>query len=123
MMDLAEGTAELTRAQHAQRMIEFGQRGAERARAIGNRGPVRLDQDGGLHPDILAAYWRHGYYVFEGVIGPQEVEELRREAGEMLQRAPIAPGAKVDAQGRPALGASSGSRATANTRVCSRCAA
>ncbi|MPZ47571.1 MAG: hypothetical protein GEV05_30285 [Betaproteobacteria bacterium] len=105
MMDLAEGTAELTRAQHAQKMIEFGQRGAERARAIGNRGPVRLDENGRLHPDILAAYWKHGYYVFEGVISPEEVEELRREAGEMLQRAPIAPGAKVDAQGRPTLGA------------------
>ncbi|MGH8636265.1 MAG: hypothetical protein ACREUZ_03925, partial [Burkholderiales bacterium] len=104
MTDLAEAAAELTRAQHAQKMIDYGQRGAERARAIGNRGPVRLDANGRLHPDILAAYWQHGYYVFEGIIGPQEVEELRREAGEMLQRAPVAPGAKIDAQGRPALG-------------------
>jgi hypothetical protein len=104
MMDLAEGNAELTRAQHAQKLVEFGQRGAERVRAIGNRGPVRLDQNGRLHADILAAYWKHGYYVFEGVIDPEEVEELRRDAGEMLQRAPIAPGAKVDAQGRSALG-------------------
>jgi hypothetical protein len=104
MTDLAEGTAELTRAQHARKMAEFGRRGAERARAIGNCGPVRLDDNGRLHADILAAYWKHGYYVFEGIISAREVEELRREAGEMLQRAPIAPGATVDARGRPALG-------------------
>ena len=104
MTDLAEGRAELTRAQHAQKMIEYGRRGAERARAIGNRGPARFDANGRLQADILDAYWKHGFYIFEGVIGPEELAELRREAAEMLERAPVAPGAEVDAKGRPALG-------------------
>ena len=30
--------------------------GAERARTLGNRGPVRFGPDGKIHPDILAAY-------------------------------------------------------------------
>ena len=30
--------------------------------------------------------------------------ELRRDANEMLERAPVGPDAEVDAQGRPALG-------------------
>ena len=42
--------------------------GEERAFALGNRGPIRFDRDGRLAPDILEAYWRCGFYVFEGVL-------------------------------------------------------
>ena len=104
MSNVLEGSAELTRARHAQGMAAYCREGLQRAREIGNRGPVRFDASGRLHPDILAAYWKHGFYIFEGVIGAEEIEELRRDAGMMLERAPVSPGAKVDAQGRPALG-------------------
>ena len=104
MNSVLEGNAELTRAEHARRMAGYGQAGIRRARDIGNRGPVRLDENGRLHPEILAAYWRHGYYVFEGVVDLAEIEALRRDAGDMLERAPASPGAQVDAKGRPALG-------------------
>jgi hypothetical protein len=104
MSSVLESSAALTRNEHARRLAAYGQEGMRRANEIGNRGPVRFDAHGRLHPDILAAYWRHGYYVFEGVVGQAEVEELRRDAGNMLERAPVSPGAKVDAQGRPALG-------------------
>src|SRR3546814_1491483 len=89
-----------TRDQHAESMAAYRQEGVRLAEEIGNRGPVRFDADGRLHPDILAAYWRHGFYIFEGVVGPDEVQELRREATVMLERAPVRPGAEVDAQGR-----------------------
>jgi hypothetical protein len=89
---------------HAQAMRAYGEAGLRLAERIGNRGPIRLDANGRLHADILAAYRQHGYYVFEGVIGAQEISELRRDAATMLARAPVAPDAKVDAQGRPALG-------------------
>ena len=49
--------------------------------------------------------WKHGFYIFEGVVGREEIEELRRDAAEMLGRAPVSPGAKVDAKGRQAFGA------------------
>ena len=93
-----------TRAEHAAAMADYMREGEARAAAIGNRGPVRLGPDGKLHPDILAAYWRHGYYVFEGVIDAGELAELRADADEMIDRAPVRPGAEVDAKGRPALG-------------------
>lgn len=104
MNTVTEATAELTRAQHAQSMEAYGREGLRLAEEIGNRGPVRFDANGRLHPDILAAYWKHGFYIFEGVVAPQEIEELRRDAAVMLERAPVGPGAKVDAKGRPALG-------------------
>ena len=97
--------SEPTRAKHLEGMAAYQQEGMRLAQEIGNRGPARFDANGRLHPDILAAYWKHGYYIFEGVIDPTEIEALRHDAGMMLERAPVSPGAKVDAQGRPALGA------------------
>ena len=85
-------------------MAAYRAAGEKLAAEIGNRGPLRLTEDGALHPDIQAAYWRHGYYIFEGVIDAAEVAALRTDAQEMLARAPVGPEAKLDAQGRPALG-------------------
>ncbi len=94
----------LTRDEHAKDMVAYLEAGMARADAIGNKGPVRFDASGELHPDIQAAYRRHGYYVFEGVVDAAEVAVLRRDANEMLERAPVRPGAVLDARGRPALG-------------------
>ena len=94
----------LSRAEHAAQMQAYAQEGLRLAAEIGNRGPLRLTDDGALHPDIVAAYWKHGYYIFEGVIDAAEVEALRADAQNMLARAPTGPDAKTDAQGRPALG-------------------
>ena len=95
---------ELSRDEHAAAMADFVAAGEARARALGNRGPVRYGDDGRLHPDILAAYWEHGFYVFEGVVDAAEVAELRLDTDDMISRAPVRRGADVDAQGRPALG-------------------
>ena len=94
----------LSRASHDAGMVAYREEGQRLAAAIGNRGPLRLTDDGALHPDIQAAYWRHGYYIFEGVIDPSEIAALRADAQNMLARAPTGPDAKMDAQGRPALG-------------------
>lgn len=101
----AVARTEPTRAKHLEGMAAYQQEGMRLAQAIGNRGPARFDAQGRLHPDILAAYWKHGYYIFEGVIDQTEIEALRHDAGVMLERAPVGPGSKVDAHGRPALGA------------------
>ncbi len=85
-------------------MAAYQEAGLRIAAEIGNRGPIRLTDGGRLHPDILGVYWRHGFYVFEGLIDGDEVAELRRDANEMLERAPVGPDADVDARGRPALG-------------------
>ena len=93
-----------TAAQHAADMADYMEEGCARALALDNRGPLRFAADGALHPNILAAYWTHGFYVFEDVIDQVELEELRTGVNDMVRRAPAAPGAKVDAVGQPALG-------------------
>ena len=97
-------TAIPTRAEHQAHMSAYLSAGEERGRAIGNRGRIRFDTNGKLHPDIVAAYWRHGFYIFEGVVATEEVEALRADAANMLERAPVGPNSSVDSKGRPALG-------------------
>ncbi|TBR26824.1 MAG: phytanoyl-CoA dioxygenase, partial [Reyranella sp.] len=95
-MAMAEAAAPLTADDHAKVMAEYSRAGEERARALGNRGPIRLDANGRLAQDILDAYWTHGFYVFEGVAGPEELAELRADVDAILERAPVEPGATID---------------------------
>jgi len=89
---------------HAQSMVDYIRMGTEQAYAIGNRGPIRMDANGKLEKDILDAYWEHGFYVFEDVVGTEELEELRAEVEWMLDRAPTDPKGATDAKGRQAFG-------------------
>ena len=79
--------------------------GETRAYALGNRGPIRFTAAGELHPDIVEAYWRCGFYVFEGVLKPPELADIERDLLDILDRLPAAKGAALDAKGRPALAA------------------
>jgi hypothetical protein len=79
--------------------------GEARAMTLGNRGPVRYDDNARIHPDILDAYWEHGFYVFEGVVGKQELDEIEADIKDILDRLPAEKGSPVDRHGRPALGA------------------
>ena len=104
MNHVSPSATEPTRAEHAATAIAYLKAGEERARRLANRGPVRFGADGKLHPDILAAYWEHSFYVFEGVVGETELAELKADTDMMIERAPVRPGADLDARGRPALG-------------------
>ena len=86
-------------------MQTYCEAGAKRALALGNRGPVRFDAHGRVHPDILEAYWRCGFYVLEGVLRPAELADLENDVHAMLERLPSERGSPVDHHGRPALGA------------------
>ncbi len=86
-------------------MAAYLRAGGEKAHALGNRGPVRRDASGALHGDIQDAYWRCGFYVFEGVFGQQELTEIEADMLDILDRFPREQGAPHDARGRPALGA------------------
>ncbi len=79
--------------------------GERRALALDNRGSIRFTADGSLHDDILDAYWRHGFYVFEGVLGAEELRDIEADLHDILERLPATKGALLDLQGRPALGA------------------
>ena len=98
-------TAERPSAEeHAAAMADYLAAGRQRAIALGNRGPLRLTGTGALHPDILAAYQEHGFYVFENLINEAELAELRAGIDEMIDRAPAHPGAELDRHGQPAMG-------------------
>jgi hypothetical protein len=97
-------TATLTAVDHARAMANYSRAGEARARALGNRGPIRFDANGKLDRLILDSYWTHGFYVFEGVVGAEELQELRADVDNVLAQAPSSPGAAVDRSGRPALG-------------------
>lgn len=94
----------LSAAEHASAMTAYFSAGTQRAYALGNRGPIRLGADGKLHRDILDAYWELGFYVFEGVVGAEELAELRADINRVLDHAPVTPESRYDATGRPAFG-------------------
>ena len=79
--------------------------GERKAFALGNRGPIRFTADGKLHPEILDAYWRCGFYVFEGVLKPEELADIEAGFRDLLDRLPSEKGSPVDRHGRPALAA------------------
>jgi Phytanoyl-CoA dioxygenase (PhyH) len=79
--------------------------GERRAAALGNRGPIRFTELGELHPEIVEAYWRCGFYVFQGVLKADELADIERDLHDILDRLPAEKGAALDAKGRPALAA------------------
>jgi len=85
-------------------MVRYRADGERRAAALGNRGPIRFDPNGELDPAILAAYARCGFYVFEGVVSREELDDIERDVAELLAHAPATRGAKVDREARPAWG-------------------
>ncbi len=86
-------------------MDAYFREGERRALALGNRGPIRFGTDGRLLPEIVDAYARTGFYIFEGVLGSDELAELRAQFFAIFDRLPTHRDAKLDSQGRPALGA------------------
>ena len=103
MNDLTSNGA-LSAAEHASAMVEYIADGTRRAYALGNRGPIRMGADGKLHRDILDAYWKLGFYIFEGVVGAEELADLRADIDRLLDRAPATPESEYDAHGQPAFG-------------------
>ena len=99
-MQIARQTAE----EHAKSLESYISEGENLAKDLGNRGPVRFDKHGKLEEEILEAYWRTGFYVFEGVIEQSEIDSLRVEMADLLDRAPVDNGSTVDKKGRPAVG-------------------
>lgn len=85
-------------------MVIYRREGEQRANRLGNRGPIRFNADGTLHADILEAYWRCGFYIFEDVLRPEELQDIEADLFDILERLPARKGSAVDAKGRPALG-------------------
>ena len=78
--------------------------GRNRAATLDNRGALILDDEGRLDKEILEAYWRCGFYVFERALSSTERDELVSDFEALLDRLPMDRESKVDHQGRPAAG-------------------
>ena len=78
--------------------------GTERARSLGNRGPLLFDQHGRVDEDILRTYHDIGFYVFEQAVSLKEINEIRTELNDVLSRAPTDSKSTVDANGNAAIG-------------------
>ncbi len=85
-------------------MADYIHQGEQRALSLENRGPIKFENGGKLDSEILEAYGRAGFYVFENVIGKEELTELRADVQGVLDRAPTTPGGEVDRDGNPAMG-------------------
>lgn len=68
----ADATRILSAHDYARRMETYAREGIARASCIGNRGPVRFDERGKVHPDIVDDYWKHGFPEI-----PAHLEDLR----------------------------------------------
>lgn len=88
----------------ADAMRDYLIEGQARALALPNRGPIRFDAGGDLHPDIKASYLAHGFYVFENVITEEELSDIKDDLKAMRANFPVHMGAELDSTGQPALG-------------------
>ena len=83
---------------------DYLEAGERRAFELDNRGPIEFDQCGRLNQDILDAYWRTGFYVFEGAISHGEMREIVSEYEALLERLPSDSKSRTDIHGRRAVG-------------------
>jgi ectoine hydroxylase-related dioxygenase (phytanoyl-CoA dioxygenase family) len=79
--------------------------GQAAALALPNRGPLRFTESGALAEEIRAAYSQYGFYVFENVLGAEELDDIKADLDAMRAQFPTGPESQVNAAGEPALGA------------------
>ena len=96
--------SEPTAREHQDAMRVYLADGERRALHLPNRGPITYDDHGDISISILDAYWQYGFYVFTGVIGSEELEELRADVERVLDGAPTSRDSEFDRHGRPAIG-------------------
>jgi len=78
--------------------------GQAKALTLPNRGPLKFDESGNIHSDIISAYSEFGFYILEGVLSEEELDDIKADLAEMRENFPVHMGAMVDKHGRPALG-------------------
>ena len=94
-----------TIAAYGSTIAAYGSEGERMAYELGNRGPIKFNDNGTLDKEIVDTYWRYGFYVFERVVEEEELLELRADLADVFERAPHTKDALTDSRGRPAFGA------------------
>ena len=91
----------------AEAMRQYLLEGEQRALQLDNRGPIRFDEDGKLAGDIVDAYSRYGFYIFEKVLKDDELQDIEADLDALRATFPSEPGSALTRDGKPALGADS----------------
>jgi len=90
--------------EYAHKLEKYTMSGEDRALQLGNRGPVSFGANGKLSAEIMDAYEKHGFYVFEGLVDRKEISELQTQMQDLFERAPVDKLSYRDSKGRPAFG-------------------
>ncbi len=91
-------------AENGDAMRDYLLAGEEAAYASNNRGPIAFDAEGKLAQHILDAYSEYGFYIFENVLGDEELADIQADMDNLKATFPTGPDSKVTANGEPALG-------------------
>ena len=91
--------------EHESAMQAYLEAGEKKAYALGNRGPIKFDEDGQLDTSILKSFSKNGFYIFENVLKSDELGDIEADVEDILDRLPSEKGSDVDKKGRPALAA------------------
>ena len=76
-MNTPQTTTTITATEHAAAIADYSRRSEQLALSLKNRSPIKFKNNGKLDEKFLEAYGRTGFYVFENVIGKDELVELR----------------------------------------------
>ncbi|MDA9566045.1 phytanoyl-CoA dioxygenase, partial [Porticoccaceae bacterium] len=63
----------------AEAMRSYLTQGERNAYALDNRGAIRFDKRGNLAADILSAYSKYGFYIFENVLAEDELQDIKED--------------------------------------------
>ena len=97
-------SGDISTQEYSANMKDYLETGKNLALRLNNRGPIRRDANGKLHADILNSFNKYGFYIFENVVNKEELNDIRADTANMIERAPQKPGSALDSKGRPALG-------------------
>src|SRR6056300_1279394 len=84
-------------------MQNYLKAGEKRALSLSNRGPLKFNNDGTLHKEIIASYSENGFYIFEKVFSYDELLDWEKDYLNIIERFPVNRTSKIDMKGRPAI--------------------
>ena len=85
-------------------MRDYLLEGQRHALTLDNRGTIQFESDGSLAQSILDAYSQYGFYIFENVIGEQELVDIQQDMDALRDQFSVEPGATLTKTGQPPLG-------------------
>jgi len=81
--------------------------GEKKALELNNRGPIKFNSNGSLCSEIRKAYSDNGFYIFQNVINPKELKDIKEDLENLRTNFPIGPESNLDISGNPAFNSES----------------